>query len=165
MGFFDKLLRKNVLELRSPLSGVVVPLDRVPDQVFAGRMVGDGVAIDPSEGVVCAPCAGVVAALFSTCHALGIRTDEGVEILIHVGIDTVEMKGEGFSSAVQMGDRVVAGQELLRFDPALVRAKAPSALTPVVLTTMPLVESFRAAQGMVTAGNDVLLSVVLKPLA
>ena len=92
-------------------------------------------------------------------------TDEGLEILIHVGIDTVEMKGEGFSSAVQMGDRVVAGQELLRFDPALVRAKAPSALTPVVLTTMPLVESFRAAQGMVTAGNDVLLSVVLKPLA
>lgn len=162
MGLFDVFKKKSALELRAPLSGVVVPLDQVPDEVFAGRMVGDGVAIDPSEGVVCAPCAGVVAALFSTCHAVGLRTDEGLEILIHVGIDTVEMKGEGFSSAVKMGDRVVPGQELLRFDLDRVRAKAPSPLSPVVLTTMPLVERFQAATGTVTAGEDVLLSVVLK---
>jgi len=85
-----------------------------------------------------------------------------VELLIHVGIDTVAMKGEGFSSAVKMGDRVVQGQELLRFDLDLVRAQAPSTFSPVVLTSMPMVERFQAAEGPVTAGKDVLLSVTLK---
>ena len=162
MGLFDVFKKKRALEFRAPISGAVVPLDQVPDPVFAGRMVGDGVAIDPTEGVVYAPCDGVVAALFSTFHAVGLRTDEGVELLIHVGIDTVAMKGEGFSSAVKMGDRVVQGQELLRFDLDLVRAQAPSTFSPVVLTSMPMVERFQAAEGPVTAGKDVLRSVTLK---
>lgn len=162
MGLFDFLKKGRAVELRAPLSGAVVPLANVPDPVFAGKMVGDGVAIDPSDGVVCSPCDGEVVALFPTFHAVGIRSCDGLEILIHVGIDTVEMKGEGFSSAVTMGDRVTTGQELLRFDPVLVRSKAPSVLSPVLLTSMPRVETFQVAEGSVEAGKDVLFSVVLK---
>ena len=156
-------LKRKSLDLLSPLSGTVVPLDMVPDPVFAERMMGDGVALTPDEGgEVLAPCDGELAALFPTGHAFGIRGPLGIEILVHVGIDTVSLEGEGFTLLAAAGDTVRAGDPIVRFDLALVSSRAPSMLTPVIITTGDLVKSLRAASGRVRSGRDVLLTVELK---
>lgn len=120
--------------VKSPLKGRLVPLNEVPDQTFSQKILGDGVAIDPSEGLVVAPFDAEVAQIFKTAHAVGLINDQGVEVLIHIGIDTVKLGGEGFKAHVKAGDRVKAGQVLIEFDLKLVKAKAPSMLTPVVIT-------------------------------
>src|SRR6202008_775584 len=96
--------------LLAPLSGVLVPLERVPDPVFAQRTVGDGVSIDPTSSELLAPAGGLVTLLHRGAHALAITTDEGIEVLLHIGIDTVTLKGRGFTPRVSQGDRVAAGQ-------------------------------------------------------
>src|ERR1044071_4877703 len=100
----------------SPLSGQVWPLERVPDPVFAQKMVGDGLSIDPTDAVLMAACDGEVVSLHAAGHALTLRTAEGVEVLMHVGIDTVTLKGEGFKPQVKVGDKVKAGTPLIEFD-------------------------------------------------
>ncbi len=147
------------MDVLSPLTGTVVPLDEVPDPVFAGRMVGEGVAILPAEGAVVAPFAGWVKALFPTGHALGVASDEGVEVLIHLGIDSARCAGL-FVPRVQPGDRVDTGQVLVVFDPGELARRARSALSPVVVTLQagPVRVTVRA-RGQVCAGRDVLLRV------
>ncbi len=120
--------------LMNPIKGEIKDLSTVPDDMFSQKMMGEGVVIDPSEGMVYAPCDGVVATIFKTNHAVAIAADNGAEILIHVGIDTVKMNGEGFKGLVKNGDRVKAGDKLIEFDLALVKAKAKSHLTPFVVT-------------------------------
>ena len=123
------------LKLLAPLSGKLVPLEESPDPVFAQKMVGDGVAIDPTGSRVVAPCAGTVSQTMDSMHAVAVKAANGVEILIHVGIDTVMLKGEGFDCKVSMGDKVEAGQTLIEFDAELVGSKAPSLQTAVLVTT------------------------------
>lgn len=120
--------------LLNPIQGEIKDLSQVPDEMFSQKMMGDGVVIDPSEGVVYAPCDGVIATIFKTNHAVAIAADNGAEVLIHVGIDTVKMNGEGFKGLVKNGDRVKAGDKLIEFDLALVKARAKSHLTPFVVT-------------------------------
>jgi len=139
------------------MKGTLVALDQVPDEAFAGKVLGDGIAIDPSEGVVVSPVDADVAQVFRTHHAIGLVTASGFEILIHVGIDTVKMNGEGFRSFVKAGDKVKVGDKLLEFDLALVKAKAKSAISPMVVTNMDLVKSVEnRAQGAVTLGQEIL---------
>ncbi len=148
------------LELLAPLSGRVVSLEEVPDQVFSEKMLGDGVAIDPDEdGLVVALCDGDLVALFPTGHAFGIRGHKGIEVLVHIGIETVALEGEGFTPIASAGRRVKAGDPIVRFDKAIVAAKAPSILTPVIITTGDRVKSFKVASGTVRAGKDVLLEI------
>ncbi|MGB1270507.1 MAG: phosphoenolpyruvate--protein phosphotransferase [Endozoicomonas sp.] len=123
------------LSLIAPLSGTLLSIEESPDPVFAGRLIGDGVAINPSDSVVLAPCAGTVSQLHDSKHAVAIKTDDEVEILIHVGIDTVMLRGEGFEPCVKIGNRVEAGQKLLSFDAELVGSKAASLQTAVMVTT------------------------------
>src|SRR6478735_1957347 len=104
------------LTILSPLSGQVWLLERDPDPVFAQKMVGDGLSIDPTDAVLVAGCDGEVAALHAAGHAVTLRTPEGVELLMHVGIDTVTLKGQGFKSRVKAGDQVKAGAPLIEFD-------------------------------------------------
>src|SRR6187455_1584851 len=104
------------LQLLSPLSGQVWPLERIPDPVFAQKMVGDGISIDPTDAVLIAPCEGDVMSLHAAGHAVTLRTPEGAEILLHIGIDTVALKGEGFRPRVKVGDNVKAGAALIEFD-------------------------------------------------
>jgi phosphocarrier protein FPr/phosphocarrier protein len=121
------------LILVAPLAGWSTPLDEAPDAVFAGRMLGDGLAIDPIGSTLCAPCDGELIAVPATRHAITLRTPEGAEILLHVGIDTVALAGEGFELHVRQGQRVRAGDRLLSFDIDLLARRAKSLLTPVIV--------------------------------
>lgn len=122
-----------LVRMRQPLQGTIVPLEDVPDSTFADRLLGGGVAIDPSGSQVVAPAAGVVSQAFPTGHAVALTLDDGAEVLIHVGLDTVKMNGEGFTLHVKNGDRVVAGQPLVDFDRAKIEAAGYKAITPVVI--------------------------------
>src|SRR5690606_4409069 len=125
---------KNPNHLLNPMKGEIQDISTVPDETFSQRMMGEGVVINPAEGVVYAPCDGVIGTIFKTNHAVAIACDNGAEVLIHVGIDTVKMNGEGFKGFVKNGDRVKAGDKLIEFDLSLVKAKAKSHLTPFVVT-------------------------------
>jgi phosphocarrier protein FPr/phosphocarrier protein len=122
------------LVLVSPLQGWSTPLDEAPDPVFAGRLLGDGLAIDPTSPVLCAPCAGTVISVAAAKHAVSLRAANGLEILLHVGIDTVALGGQGFALHVREGQEVAAGERLLTFDLDLLARRAKSVLTPVILT-------------------------------
>lgn len=147
-------LKVEPLKLLAPLSGKLVPIEESPDPVFAQKMVGDGVAIDPTGSVVVAPCAGTITQMMDSMHAVAVKADNGVEILIHVGIDTVMLKGEGFESRVALGDKVIAGQPLISFDADFVGSKAPSLQTAVLVTTGESVTPATAGIQLV-AGQDV----------
>lgn len=120
----------------SPLSGRLIALEDVPDEVFSNKMMGDGFAIEPKTGEVVSPVDGKIATLFPTKHALGIVADNNREILIHFGIDTVKLEGEGFEALVNQGERVKKGQPILRVDLDKVKKKAPSTITPIILTNL-----------------------------
>ena len=122
------------LKLRQPVPGTVVALDTVPDKTFADGLLGSGVAIEPSVGTVVAPADGTLEMVFKTGHAVALVLDGGEELLIHVGLDTVEMKGEGFQILTQKGARVTAGTPLLKFDIAKIKAAGHPTVTPVVVT-------------------------------
>ncbi|GEM44572.1 glucose-specific PTS transporter subunit IIBC [Deinococcus cellulosilyticus] len=122
--------------IQSPMRGRILPLAQVPDDVFSQKLMGDGFAIDPIDGEVYAPCDGTIEALFPTMHAVALLGDSGHEILIHVGIDTVHLGGEGFKAHVKQGDRVKAGDLLLSVNLQQIRDKVPSLITPVVFTNL-----------------------------
>ena len=137
----------------APFDGWCAPLDEVPDEVFAGRLLGDGLAIDPTNGVVLAPYDGEIVTLPESAHAVSIRSPDGLEVLIHIGIDTVQLAGRGFDARVRPGARVQSGEELIRFDLDLVARGARSLMTPVVVTSDGSVVTNRRASGAVKAGE------------
>lgn len=143
--------------LRSPLSGHIVPLSSVPDDVFSLGLLGQGVAIIPDRGVLLSPVAGEVVTFLPSKHAVGIKSDEGAEILIHIGIDTVNLAGQHFTSSLQVGDRVSPGDELVSFDLAAIIAAGYDPITPVLVVNS---EEYRAvkavADGQIATGADLL---------
>lgn len=147
-----------VLELRAPVTGVCVPLEEVPDPAFAQRLVGDGVSIDPLGDRVVAPCDAEVISVHRAGHAVTLRA-QGLELVIHVGVDTVQLGGTGFTPLVQAGVHVRAGTPLLAFDADLVACRARSLLTQVLVTSMEQVARIEPARGRVIAGRDVVLRV------
>lgn len=122
------------VEVGAPCDGVVVPLAEVPDKVFSAGLVGPGVGIDPRDDTICAPAAGTVVVAQSTGHAFGLAIEGGVELLIHVGIDTVNLDGRGFDVHVKAGDTVAAGDPLVTFDRAVIEEAGYSLITPVLVT-------------------------------
>ncbi|EHL7274530.1 PTS transporter subunit IIABC [Staphylococcus pseudintermedius] len=120
----------------APCDGEVIPLSEVPDQVFSGGMMGDGVGFIPRQSEIVAPFHGKVKALFPTKHAIGIESTDGVELLIHIGIDTVKLNGEGFESFVKVGDGVAEGQLLMKVDLEYLQQHAPSIVTPMIVTNL-----------------------------
>lgn len=144
----------------APLSGVIVPLERVPDPAFAQRMAGDGVAIDPLSDRVVAPCDARVVQVHRARHAVTLLA-KGVEIIVHVGLDTIGLGGEGFTPHVKAGDEVRAGEMLLSFDADLVARRTRSLLTPVLIANMERVVSIEPGAGLVVAGRDVLMRVAI----
>ncbi|MDV7144726.1 phosphoenolpyruvate--protein phosphotransferase [Tropicimonas sp. TH_r6] len=149
------------LDFVAPLDGVMLPLEQVPDPVFAQKMVGDGVSIDPLGDMLRAPCAGRVAQLHRAGHAVTLSTPEGVEVMLHIGLDTVMLKGEGFTPQVEEGQEVAQGDPLIGFDPDFLATHAKSLLTQVVITNSDRLASLEPARGMVRAGTDLLMSIEL----
>ncbi|MCW1874215.1 beta-glucoside-specific PTS transporter subunit IIABC [Erwinia sp. INIA-01] len=143
--------------LRSPLSGRIVPLSSVPDDVFSLGLLGQGVAIIPDRGVLLSPVTGEVVTFLPSKHAVGIKSNEGAEILIHIGIDTVNLAGQYFTSSLQVGDRVSPGDELVSFDLAAIIAAGYDPITPVLVVNS---EEYRAvealADGQIATGADLL---------
>lgn len=142
----------------SPLTGWAGPLAEVPDEAFGAGVLGEGVAVDPTEGLLRAPCDGEVLTVAPTGHALALRGETGAEILMHVGVDSVALKGEGFRTCVAVGERVRAGDRLVVFDLDVVARRARSLITPVLLTNPDRFEIVRRAAGRVRAG-DVLMEL------
>jgi len=140
----------------SPLNGEVLPLSNVKDQAFASGALGDGVAIEPSEGKLFAPVSGRVTALFPTNHAIGFTTDEGVEILIHIGMDTVELNGKYFTSHVSMDSHVEKGQLLIEFDIQKIKAEGLIVTTPVVVTNHAQFTLEKTNQTQIKSGDQLI---------
>ncbi|MBD8526615.1 phosphoenolpyruvate--protein phosphotransferase [Pseudomarimonas arenosa] len=153
--------QSNILPVLAPLSGVRVPLSRVPDPVFAQRMVGDGASLDPTSSTLLAPIDGDVVQLHAAHHAITLRHPSGVDILIHIGIDTVTLRGEGFTPMVRLGDRVSAGQGLIRFDLDHLACRARSMLTQVVVANGERVVALQLGRGELEAGRSLLFSLTL----
>ncbi|MNU69385.1 PTS system trehalose-specific EIIBC component [compost metagenome] len=153
----------NILEIRSPLTGTAVPLDQVPDPAFAQRQMGQGIAIEPTEGRVVAPFDGIVAHVIKSKHAVILQHATGLQILVHVGIDTVSLKGSGFTTHVQTGDEVKAGQLLIEFDMDAIRAAGLPLITPILIPDgQEIVEQIEEKPtGSVTINRDVILSIRL----
>lgn len=148
--------------LLSPLSGRIVPLEEVPDPTFAQKMMGEGIAIEPTEGQVVSPVDGEIILMFPTKHAVGIRSNSGLELLIHVGLETVNMNGEGFEVLVSQGDKVKAGDPLLNADLYLISQKAKSAVTPVIITAGNVKSLSKTGEKEAVKGQTELMTAILE---
>ncbi|WP_404351181.1 PTS glucose transporter subunit IIA [Sutcliffiella horikoshii] len=147
----------------APLSGRVAELSEVPDPTFSQKMMGDGLAIVPTEGEVVSPVDGEIVQFFHTKHAIGIRSLSGAEILIHVGLETVSMNGEGFEGHVKEGDKVKAGDKLITFNIDLIKEKAADIITPIVITNGENVESLdKKSMADVVKGQTELFQLKMK---
>ncbi|MEK3747683.1 PTS system trehalose-specific EIIBC component [Paenibacillus sp. FSL E2-8871] len=153
----------NILELISPLSGTAVSLEQVPDPAFAEKQMGEGIAIEPSEGKVYAPFDATVAHVIKSKHALILEHASGVQILIHVGINTVSLKGSGFTTHKNIGDKVQAGELLLEFDMEAIRAAGYPLITPIIIPAgQDMVEKIEEKTGPAAARQSSILTIHLK---
>jgi len=139
--------KESTMEIGSPLAGKVVPLSEVPDRTFAEGIVGQGVGILPSEGIVKAPFHGIVSAVTDSRHAIGLTSDQGVELLVHIGIDTVSLDGDGFELLVKEGQTVKKGDILLSFDMEKIKNAGFDLISPVLITNTPV---YDAVKGVLT---------------
>jgi PTS system D-glucosamine-specific IIC component len=174
-GTFSELIREEIIKViqkdyeqvlfHAPLQGRMLPLNEVPDQIFAAKIVGDGVAFIPEKGELVSPVSGKVAHIYPTMHAIGIVTDEGLEVLLHIGIDSSNLKGKLFSACVKEGDIVEPGQLLIRFDLQKLKKFSKSTVTPMVITNSERVKSWSfAPYKAVKKGQTSVMSVVLKEI-
>ena len=154
-GFKKKEEEKKVLATQN---GKVIELEEVPDEVFAQKMLGDGVAIIPESNEICSPVSGTIIQVPDTLHAYGIQIDDGLDILVHIGINTVELKGEGFESLVKEGDKVKAGDVIAKADLDLIKSKNYEIHTPILITNFDEVKSFSKNLGSAKAGETVIFT-------
>lgn len=158
MGLFSK---KKELDLYAPITGDLIDITEVKDQVFSQKILGDGIAIEPKEGVLYAPFDCEVVQLFHTLHAIGLKAKD-VEILVHIGMDTVELNGEGFKGFVNEGDHVKKGQKLIEFDIDYIKSQGKEATTPIVITNMDAVKSLNKSEAKdIVANQDIALKINL----
>jgi PTS system glucose-specific IIA component len=147
----------------SPITGTLALLEDVPDPVFSQKMMGDGVAVTPEIGVAVSPVDGEILQLFPTKHAIGIKAENGAEILIHIGLETVGMNGEGFTAFIKAGDKVKKGDRLVEFDLKLITEKASSTITPIIITNGDDVEEITKQEaGPVSAGESTIMEITMK---
>ena len=146
----------------APFSGTLVPLSEVPDETFASGVLGEGIAIEPSDGLFCSPVDGTVETIAETKHAIGFAADNGLEILVHVGLETVSLNGEGFEILVKEGDRVKVGQPVAKADLALIRERGLKTITSIVLTGGADDMELHCAEGIAAAGKTPVLTLTAK---
>ncbi|HSH34820.1 PTS glucose transporter subunit IIA [Schnuerera sp.] len=158
LNFFKK---NKFVEIVSPITGNILPMEEVPDKVFSEKMIGDGLAIEPAEGKVVSPVDGTIVTIFPTNHAIGLATKEGVEILIHIGLDTVELDGLGFKRMIEKDSKVKKGDILMEFDIELIKEKGKSPITPVIITNMDKVNKMDKNSGNVEKGKNIIYTIEL----
>ena len=164
MGFFSKLFGKaeekaNPNHLYAPMAGTVVPVTEVPDPTFAEGMLGDGIAIIPTEGKVCAPCDATVETMFATGHAVSLTAESGAEILIHVGLETVTLEGKPFTVKVSDGDKVKKGQILMEVDLEAVKAAGLNTITPMLVCNSCDYDNMKTFTGKEVTNADVVIDL------
>ena len=153
----DKAPLMNKITISSPLKGEVVPLTEVKDETFASEMMGKGIAINPTEGKVVSPINGTVQMIFKTKHAIGLKSEDGAEILIHIGMDTVQLDGKHFTAHVKDGDKVKVGDTLVEFDMDAIKKEGYELVTPVIITnTIDYLEIVPKEIKLVNAGEDII---------
>ena len=157
MGFLDFFKKVATLDLIAPVSGKVVSIDKVPDEAFAEKIVGDGVAIVPTGSELVAPCDGTIGKIFKTNHAFSLETKEGVEIFVHFGINTLNLNGKGFTRVAEEGVSVKQGDVVIRLDLDYLKAHAESVVTPVVIANSDEVSSIEYVFGKFDDGSDYIL--------
>ena len=157
MGLFDKLFGKKLDEIGAPVAGEAVASGEVNDPTFAEEMLGKGMAIRPSVGRVVAPCDATVDMMFETGHAVSLTTENGVEMLIHVGIDTVNLQGKHYTVHCKAGDKVKKGQLLIEFDKDAIAAEGYDTVTPVVICNSDDFATFETVTGKTVAEGDTVI--------
>ncbi|WP_031555592.1 beta-glucoside-specific PTS transporter subunit IIABC [Oribacterium sp. FC2011] len=153
-----RILSGSQIEISSPIKGNVIPLSQVPDSAFSGGEMGKGVGIEPAEGKVYAPFDGTVDMLFDTKHAIGLSSSDGVELLIHIGLDTVELNGQGFTAHVKTGDSIKKGQLLIEFDKDSI-ARKYSTVTPVLITNFDQYNRIEGLSGMIADTDTAIIRI------
>lgn len=143
--------------IASPVAGTAVPLENVPDPTFAQGILGPGIAVEPGEGRITAPADGTIDVMFDTGHAVSMTTADGAELLIHVGIDTVQLSGKHYKACCKAGDKVKKGALLIEFDPEAIKAEGYQVVTPVIVCNADAFSAVKpAATGTVSAGDTLL---------
>lgn len=156
MGLFTR--KDKSVKILAPQSGKAVAITEVPDPVFSGKVLGDGVGIQPTSGEVLAPVSGTVVQVAHTLHAVGLESDDGLEVLVHLGIDTVKLKGEGFTCYVTEGQHVNAGDKLMDMDLALIEGKGFSTISPCIITNLDAAKNLAVIPGDVVAGETAVMT-------
>lgn len=163
MGFFDKLFGKkekiNPNHIYAPLEGEAVAITEVPDPTFAEGMLGNGIAIKPVNGKVCSPVNGTVDMMFDTGHAVSLVSDSGIEILIHVGLETVSLEGKPFTIHVKNGDKVSKGDLLMEADLAAIEKAGLPTITPVLVCNTDDYTTFNTTVGKTVSNDDVVIEL------
>ena len=159
MGFFKKLFGKKTDDFYAPMAGKAVPITEVPDPTFAECMLGNGIAIEPAEGKVYAPCDATVDMMFDTGHAVSLVADCGAEVLIHVGLETVSLEGKPFSVHVANGDKVKKGQLLLEADLEAIKAAGLPTITPMLICNTDEYPTFNTFVGKEVTNEDVVIAL------
>ena len=149
-------------KLVAPISGESIPLSEVPDPVFAQKMVGDGVAINPIGDIIVAPADGELTLVFNTKHAFAMTLENGIEILVHIGIDTVSLNGEGFEKLVEQGTKVKAGTPIIKINPDFIKEKGFLLISPVLITNPEILTSIKTVENVDTiAGETTILEYTI----
>ena len=151
-------LKGKQLEIAAPLTGKVIPVTEVPDPVFAEKVLGDGIAVDPTEGTVYSPVDGTIFQIAHTFHAMGIESDDGLEILVHLGIDTAKLEGKGFQSFVEVGQKVKKGDKIMEMDIGFIREQGLSPMSPCIITNLDAIKSMTACPGPAEGGRTAAIT-------
>ncbi|CEH34975.1 PTS sugar transporter subunit IIA [Romboutsia lituseburensis] len=156
MGIFDMFKKKKQEEkgIIALTNGELLEITEVPDEVFSNKIMGDGFAIKSNDGIIVSPVDGTVEMVFDTKHAVGLKADNGLEILIHLGVDTVNLKGEGFEVFVNAGDKVSAGDKLIKMDVDFIQKNAKSDISPIIFTNLEENQSVKVITGKVVAKEE-----------
>lgn len=154
-------LTKNY-ELKAPVAGKVIDLKEVPDDVFSSKMIGDGAAIDTTGDLIVSPAEGELSLVFKTNHAFALRLKNGAEVLVHIGLDTVELKGEGFTKLAEEGSHVKAGEPIIKIDREFIASKGYSLITPVLITNPDIISQLDVCTEKEVNTGDVIFNYKIK---
>ncbi|HMI77029.1 MAG TPA: PTS glucose transporter subunit IIA [Buchnera sp. (in: enterobacteria)] len=151
----------NIVNIISPISGNIIDIENVPDAVFSQKIVGDGIAINPTGCQIVAPINGTIGKIFKTMHAFSIISDEKIEIFVHFGIDTINLQGKGFTQIAQESQKVKIGDVIITLDLPFLKSHAKSIVTPIVIGNMEKIKSLKKYSGDTISGKTVIMSAVL----